>query len=127
MPRTLTLARFKALLLFIFVILNLYFLFLHTPSTLLSRYTSSPTTCYHLVFAVASSRSWSRREPYLILWCFPTSTFAFAFLDRVPIDFFGEKSIAPVVVSSDTSFAVARRVMMIEEKDDGVGLKGGWR
>ncbi|XP_068336097.1 uncharacterized protein [Pyrus communis] len=104
MPRTLTLARFKALLLFLSIFLNLYFLLLHAPPAVLSRYTSSPTTRRHLVFAIASSsRSWSRREPYLRLWCSPSSTRAFAFLDRAPIDSSGEKSVARVVVSGDTS------------------------
>ncbi|KAM1545077.1 hypothetical protein ACFX15_044796 [Malus domestica] len=104
MPRTLTLARFKALLLFLSIFLNLYFLLLHAPPAVLSRYTSSPTTRLHLVFAIASSSgSWSRREPYLRLWCSPASTRAFAFLDRAPIDSSGEKSVAPVVVSGDTS------------------------
>ncbi|RXI04628.1 hypothetical protein DVH24_038902 [Malus domestica] len=99
MPRTLTLARFKALMLFLSVFLNLYFIFLHEPPTLLSIYTSFSTTCRHLVFAVASSRSWSHREPYLLLWCSPASTRTFAFLDRAPINSFDEKFVTPVVVS----------------------------
>ncbi|KAB2634282.1 hypothetical protein D8674_041102 [Pyrus ussuriensis x Pyrus communis] len=107
MPRTLSLPRFSALLLILSVFLNVYFLFfffLHAPPTVLSRYTSSPTTRRHIVFAiVSSSRSWSRREPYLRLWCSPASTRVFAFLDRAPTDPSGDRSVATVVVSGDTS------------------------
>ncbi|PQM40516.1 uncharacterized protein Pyn_23969 [Prunus yedoensis var. nudiflora] len=104
MPKTLTLSRFKTLLLIISIFFNLYLLFIHAPPTFISRYSSSPTTRHHLVFAIASSsRSWARREPYIRLWCSPISTRAFAFLDRAPLDSHAYGSGAQVVVSGDTS------------------------
>ncbi|VVA32454.1 PREDICTED: transferring glycosyl group transferase [Prunus dulcis] len=104
MPKILTLSRFKTLLLIISIFFNLYLLFIHAPPTVTSRYSSSPTTRRHLVFAIASSSlSWARREPYIRLWCSPISTRAFAFLDRAPLDSHGYGSGAQVVVSGDTS------------------------
>ncbi|XP_050381976.1 uncharacterized protein LOC126798926 [Argentina anserina] len=87
MPKALTPSRLKALLLVLSLFFNLCLLFsLHAPQFHLTRYSSSsssPTTRRHLVFAIASSSlSWPRRKPYLRIWHSPSSTRAFAFLDR---------------------------------------------
>jgi hypothetical protein len=107
MPKTLTSSRFKTLLLVLSLFFNLYILFFsHAPQFLISRSrsSSSPTTRRHLLFAIASSSgSWPRRKPYLRLWYSPASTRAFAFLDRAAPESAGDGSVAPVIISGDTS------------------------
>ncbi|KAL5573258.1 hypothetical protein UlMin_022855 [Ulmus minor] len=102
-----TSSRLKTLLLIISLFFVLYLLFRQSPPQILSpAAVADPTKRRHLLFSIASSsRSWSRRKPYVRLWYSPKSTRAFVYLDRAVPDSSpsGEDSVPPVIVSEDTS------------------------
>ena len=113
---TLTPSRLKDLLLILCFLIIIYLLFSSPRPQLSLTPRTTPSTTYlttrrHIVFSIASSStSFIHRQPYIRLWYNPTTTRAFAFLDREVVDPTGnnnrsviDPTLPPVIISKDTS------------------------